>query len=144
MHVRIIAVLAVIGLGFAAPGVVAQGARHDPERAFAHLDADGNGEVTEEEFAAAERPHHRRGADRGWPGMGDKPTAEQRAAHQQALFEALDADSGGCVSSEEFAALHEVRTAMIKAHMFERMDRNSDGVITPDELPSRGRDMPEE
>jgi Ca2+-binding EF-hand superfamily protein len=144
MNVRIIAVLAVIGLSLAALGVVAQDGRHNPERAFAHLDADGNGEITEEEFAAAEPLHHRKRAHMGRPGMDNKPTAEQQAVHQQALFEALDADGDGCVSSDEFAALHEIRRALMKEHMFQRMDRNGDGVITPDELPSRGGDVPEE
>ncbi len=144
MDVRIIVVLAMIGLCLAALGVVAEGARHNPERAFAHLDADGNGEITEEEFATAEQPHHGRGAHMGRPGMSNKPTAEQRAAHEQALFEALDADGDGCVSSEEFTALHEVRRTLMKEHMFQRMDRNGDGVITPDELSSRRGDVPEE
>lgn len=144
MNARIVAVLTMIGFSLAALGVVAQDGRHNPERAFAHLDADGNGEITEEEFAAAEPPHDRKGAHRGRPGMGNKPTAEQRAVHQQALFEALDADGDGCVSSDEFAALHDVRRTLMKEHMFQRMDRNGDGVITPDELSSRRGDMPEE
>lgn len=144
MNVKIIAVLAMFGLGLAALGVAAEGGKHNPERAFAHLDADGNGEITEEEFAAAEAPHHKKRPPMGRPGMGDAPAAEQRARHHQALFEALDTDADGCVSSEEFAALHEVRTALMKEHMFQRMDRNGDGVITPDELPSRHGDMAEE
>lgn len=144
MNVKIIAVLALICLGVAALAAAHEDGKHQAESAFAHLDADGNEEITEEEFAAAEAPHHRKRHHMGRPGMGDRPTAEQRASHHQALFETLDSNADGCISSVEFASLHEVRTALVKEHMFQRMDRDGNGVLTPDEFPPHHRDMPEE
>jgi Ca2+-binding EF-hand superfamily protein len=103
------------------------------DRRFDAADADNDGMVTEQEFLATEPPRGRRGRGPG-PGaeMGDEVNNE--------VFAALDADSSGQISAEEFLLIREVMHQVMKARMFERLDKNADGVLHRDELsPHRDR-----
>jgi EF hand len=83
---------------------------------FARLDGDNNGQLTREEMRAERGEHRgRRGGHRGG-GM-----------HQLA---SADANNDGNITREEFLARPN--------QMFERLDDNSDGVISANERPQRG------
>jgi Ca2+-binding EF-hand superfamily protein len=104
-------------------------------RAFEKVDANADGQITQEELLAAGDDHmkgmgHRR--HRG--GWGHMPGAEH-ADRSAETFAALDKDGNGQLSSEEFARLREVRAEQMKKGAFARMDRNGDGVLSKDEFP---------
>lgn len=102
----IAALLMALGAGTA---IAQEGGRHGP-MSFETLDADGDGEVTAEDFEMA------------------------RAAR----FGEIDADGDGSVSEAEFVA-HAARTASERAaRMFERLDADGDGVLSRDVM-ERGR-----
>lgn len=83
---------------------------------FARLDTDNNGQLTREEMRSGRGEHRgRRGGHRGG-GM-----------HQLA---SADANNDGNITREEFLARPN--------QMFERLDDNSDGVISANERPQRG------
>merc|ERR1719162_2811450 len=93
--------------------------------AFEKFDADGDGEVTKEEFL------------KGAADMGlSKAEAEK-------IFDAADADGGGSLSREEFqvafgAGPDELREACFKnmkdpKFAFHEMDANGDGLLSEDE-----------
>lgn len=109
---------------------------------FGKVDADANSALTEEEFGMireirqaerdANRPassgtdmaarDHKRGGDRG--GMRG---SDMRGPDMQRMgFERIDADNSGSVSLDEFTAMAD--------KMFERFDRNDDGVINQDDM----------
>ncbi|MFP7674310.1 EF-hand domain-containing protein [Marivita sp. S0852] len=75
---------------------------------FADLDADGNGVVSAEEFAA---------------GVG--------------LFGRADADGNGLLTAEEIAASNQDRAERRAARMIERLDTNSDGMLSQEEVTAR-------
>ena len=105
------------------------------EERFVTVDADGNGEISLEEFEAAPRPRHHQGW-RGHPGQASNP--EQRAAKDEQLFSTLDKNDDGLLSPEEFS-MRELRTAgraMKREQMFTTLDADGNGVLTRDELPS--------
>lgn len=77
---------------------------HQADR-FASADADGNGEVTMEEFSAFIEAEKKR-------------RQEMRRAH---MFERLDSNGDGVIDAEE--------TAANNARMFDRMDGNGDGKL---------------
>jgi Ca2+-binding EF-hand superfamily protein len=83
---------------------------------FARLDSDNNGQLTREEMRAERGEHRgRRGGHRGG------------GTHQLA---SADANNDGNITREEFLARPN--------QMFERLDDNSDGVISANERPQRG------
>jgi Ca2+-binding EF-hand superfamily protein len=83
-------------------------------------DADAKaGEAKAPEGKRAEREH---GGRQGWGKHGGKGRAS-------ALFRMADTDENGQVSKAEFTAAGE--------KMFERLDRNKDGVISIDDMPDR-------
>lgn len=99
------------------------------DRMFAALDADGNGQISRAEFdGAREKRMERREArgERGKRGMG-------RMAHRGFGRDGmggmrggkLDADGDGIITRAEFQA-----PALA---MFDRVDANKDGTITPEE-----------
>jgi Ca2+-binding EF-hand superfamily protein len=111
---------------------------------FARLDKNGDGKVTADEMAQARADMQARHVDRmfarldadhdgkisrdeAMKGMDDR--AELRRGRHGAMLAKLDKDGDGAISAAEFDAAGDAR--------FYRMDRNGDGVITPDER--RGR-----
>ncbi len=93
-----------------------------PEHAFTRLDANEDGQITEDEGLA---PRRRMGE--GGP-RGDMDPA----ARWDRMLERLDADESGTISQEEFPG---------PDHAFARMDADGDGQITQDEAAQmrRGR-----
>ena len=76
---------------------------------FEHFDADGSGEITQEDLALL---------------------ADEK-------FGTLDADGSGGVSEAEFVAAAEGRAAERAARMFARLDADGDGVLSRDALENR-------
>ena len=113
---------------------------------FASADSNGDGKITEAEFLAF-KPMH--GGAPGHPGMGGMgmghgpggtpPTPQERDAQMQAfqteVFKALDTDHNGQLSAAEFSSAHEAVHNIMAKHMFTKLDRNGDGVLTKDEFP---------
>ena len=78
---------------------------------FQRLDADGDGKITRDEMQTAARRH----------------------------FLEADADGDGAVSREELKAHADARAQQRVDNIMTRLDRDKDGVISPDELPDGGR-----
>jgi Ca2+-binding EF-hand superfamily protein len=90
---------------------------------FNAADADRNGGLTPEQFAAMRM----RPADAPAP----RPErAERMAERRAAMFRALDADRNGQVTLEELRLVSEMR--------FRAADANGDGAVTREEVRSRG------
>ncbi len=110
------------------------GMRHDPAALFEKADADGDGKVTKEEFAAL-RGDRFGDMDADGDGVVSKDEliakamerAERRAEH---MLERMDENEDGAISADEFAALSEKRGG----RMFERIDANGDGAIDKAEV----------
>ena len=107
---------------------------------FARIDADGDGRIDPAEFDAHEPPargsrKHRRHSAQG----GGRPSAEQAAALEEALFERLDGNGDGVLSRDEFSrqAMRAAAGEIRKAQLFAAADRNDDGYLSPDEFPAR-------
>ena len=78
---------------------------------FAEFDANKDGKLSADEFAALEEARRK----------------ERHKAH----FERMDADGDNAVSADEFGSR--------SSKMFERFDKNGDGKLTADEMPKRGK-----
>ena len=118
---------------------------------FSEIDTNSDEMISQEELAAANLPHPRkgrhsgRGNHRGKQGSrsSDSTTTdestqqhtEKRAEMLAKLFESMDSDSDGTLTKEEFAGLHAAKKGMMKQHMFQRMDKNADGFLSRDEFP---------
>ena len=88
-------------------GVLTPDELPQPEK-FARLDWNGDGSITLEEFKT-----------------GPKPLTEaEKAAELEKQFRKLDADGDGKLTPQEFT----------NAEKFARFDRNTDGVVTLDEM----------
>ena len=100
---------------------------------FGRADANEDGRVSAEEFAAVDidRAMRRGGGQRmrpreRGPRMGGKPGERD--------FEAADTDGSGALSPQEFdASRREAR----RKRVFERMDNDGDGYLTVDEFTAR-------
>lgn len=101
-------------------GVISQDEFNGPEHAFARLDANEDGQITQEEALAATP---RQGRQAGQAGMQrGNVNPEQR---WQRMLERHDADNSGTISQDEFMGRDEV---------FDAIDANDDGQISEDEL----------
>ena len=137
--------------------------RATEEKRFAAADADGDGLVTEEEFADVDpgqifagvrqpNPRNRDGRRRG-PGADGRPGADgeamrermqQRRARAEARrqearardFATADADGDGQLSPDEYGDMPATLKATRQSEMFKRLDADGDGVLTPGEFPS--------
>lgn len=135
------------------------------EKRFAAADADGDGLVTEEEFANVEprrffagvRPPDTRNRDGRRRGPGaegrggdhvDREAMRERRAERRAEVEArrqeartrdfttADADGDGQLSPDEYGDMPATLKATRQREMFNRLDEDGDGVLTPHEFPS--------
>ncbi|EEE36257.1 EF hand domain protein [Rhodobacteraceae bacterium KLH11] len=98
----VIAAIAVTATSAAAKG---------PRPTFEELDADGNGQVTQEEVAA----------------------------HRLQKFTQADANGDGQLSVEEMQAAAQAKANARVTKMFEKHDANADGLLSEDELPKPRR-----
>ena len=132
------------------------------EKRFAAADADGDGLVTEEEFADVDprkvfagvrKPQARnRDGRRGGPGASgrgpgrkamrermEQRRAEVEARRQEARsrdFATADTDGDGQLSADEYGDMPATLKATRQSEMFSRLDADDDGVLTPGEFPS--------
>ena len=121
--------------------------RAKAEQRFNAADADSDGLVTAEEFAAADlnagfaRVHHAgkgRCADRvGRVEERERRARKWAAAGQEDVFGVADADADGQLSMQEFKALPTAVRSLRQQRLFERFDANADGSLSLAEFPSR-------
>lgn len=101
---------------------------------FKQFDADGDGFITEAEFKHPPRGKQAKAAPPPPPPCAENetdcspPTPMKRQQHQQAHFKRLDTDGDGRISQTEF---------MAKLPSFKRLDCDHDGRITQAELRNR-------
>ncbi len=116
-------------------------------RRFARVDADGDGRITAEEFAASrmDRRGRRDGDADGRPRRGGERRDGRRRGDRfggspfgERAFDAADADGDGQLSREEWRELPRAARAAARERMFARLDANDDGGLDADEF---GRDM---
>jgi len=119
---------------------------------FSAIDTNSDDMISQEELAAADLPHPRRGKGRHFgrkhhgekggerdnsSASSEKRTqrhADKRSEMQGKLFESMDSDSDGTLSRDEFAEIHTARKSLMKQHMFRHMDKNKDGFLDGDEF----------
>ena len=131
------------------------------DAAFKAADTNGDGKLSLDEFLAMKRPDGANGARGGMGGqmggghgmwgrglmMGGRdgdgcgkkdwmPTAEERAKFQHDLFDAMDTDHNGQLSRAEFDNGRDAAKTVMRKAIFARLDKNHDGYLTRDELPS--------
>lgn len=105
-----------LGLMITAVGPAAADHRGDREPiAFSDIDANGDGEITEEEFTT------------------------HRAAKRNERFEATDTNNDGLLSEEEIKEAGGRRAGRRASRMIDRFDANDDGMLSMDELPEHGQ-----
>ena len=112
---------------------------------FGQVDADADGLISLDELSAAEfgdgdmrgprARHHRPGPAKRRGPDDESPTPEQRAEREQHIFEALDADGDGQLSSAEFANRDTVLRSLRRQKMFTHLDANADGMLDASEFP---------
>ena len=124
---------------------------------LAKLDADGDGKVTPEEFAAAQMDRgEARGEGKRWrearerrakamrkrmrEGMRER-RGEMRRDRREMLsgpvFDAADGDGDGKLSKEEFGQLPQAARSVAQRRAFDRLDGDGDGVLTASEISPR-------
>lgn len=147
------ALLATLGLGLTMSALAH--ARGEPldldalatERAerFASADSDGDALLTETEFTTAaismleakgERSSHRMRRMRHHGARDSRPTEADREAREAALFALMDSDGNGELSAQEAGRENrrKAKRTLGIAHRFERLDSNTDGVLTAAEF----------
>ena len=124
---------------------------------LAKLDGDGDGKVTPEEFAAAQKGRgEARGEGKRWrearerrakamrkqmrEGMRER-RGEMRRERREMLsgpvFDAADGDGDGKLSEEEFGQLPQAARSVAQRRAFDRLDGDGDGVLTASEISPR-------
>ena len=119
---------------------------------FNAADADGDGVVSGDEFAAvdarrlladggmrSQRAHDGPSSKRGRNADRRRERAEARREQRQREFEAADADRDGQLSSGEFQGLPAAVRAERQRKLFTHLDADADGVLSPTEFPSMAR-----
>ncbi len=120
---------------------------------FAKVDADGDGKVTPEEFAAAGMARgEARGEGRRWREARERRGKEMRKRKREGMreqrreargmmsekvFDAADGDADGKLSKEEFGQLPEAARSVAQRRAFDRIDADGDGVLTASEMSPR-------
>jgi len=115
-HTKFIAAVSVAGAVVGATGAIAKPGHGGkggcgPGMTFEQIDADGNGQISKQEMEGL----------------------------REARFAATDADGDGKLTLAEIEAAAQARAKDHAAKMMERMDANSDGAVTLDELPKPRR-----
>lgn len=101
------------------------------EERFNAADADGDGLVSSDEFAALDV------RERGAKDAPDNRRAKRLRERRQGEFEVADRDGDGQLSAEEYHALPAAVRAVRQQRLFARLDADQDGVLIPREFPSR-------
>lgn len=103
-------------------------AQKNPERAakaFAHMDSDGDGQLSPNDFAQ----RRNNGGGKG----GKRPNPAK-------IFKHLDKDDNGSISKREFLSGERAqKNPEMAAKLFGRLDADNNGEITPDEFAKRPR-----
>jgi Ca2+-binding EF-hand superfamily protein len=109
-QVSTLLIAALLATGVASTATAKNGDMRAENRAqaFAQMDANSDGSVSAEEFAAA----------------GDR-------------FARADTDGNGLLTAEELAAAGQDRAAQRIARMIERLDTNKDGALSKEEIEAR-------
>ena len=116
-------------------------------RRFAAADSDGDGRVTEEEFANAARAagdgkgkgkgkHKGKSRDKGKCGKYGKRDGS-KAEWRERIFAEADRDGSGELSREELADYRKAKRRVCQRSHFSRLDRDGDGILTEEELSAR-------
>ncbi len=87
--------------------------RPGPGMMLQHLDSDGDGQITKEEFDT---------------GRGER-------------FNSIDTDSNGSLSIGEMDQMREAKREKMRQSRFERMDQDNSGAVTEEEFNIHGLDM---
>lgn len=101
-----------------------------PGGGLLRMDADGDGQISREEFQPPAQHKERRGpfarADSNNDGVVTRAEVEsvatERQQHMLAMFDSMDTDGNGSVTPQE-----------AQDHMFSRLDANNDGFVTEEE-----------
>ncbi len=138
--------LGLVGLAQAAPDgerfpIPVETLENHRTNAFTAADTNGDGYISAGEFSAFDprggRGAGHRGGKRWGKGGAEGPSAEERAAMEEALFHALDSNGDASLSIDEFTDLREARGELMKERAFARADRDGDGLLSPEEFPPR-------
>ena len=95
------------GISFAEPGEGGGKKKPNPEKAFARMDADGNGQVTLEEFTAA----HAKRLEKMKERQDERPEGAKPPPPADEIFARMDANGDDSVTIEEFTTHMENRAA---------------------------------
>ncbi len=129
-QIVLLAVIVGILLGGTAYAAGADGNGNPGRDRFERIDADGNGRIDRQEFAAAGDARFA-WLDADGDGVITLAEVEEKARRERAArrFERIDADGDGAVTRAEFTAAGDT--------MFAHLDENGDGFLSMGELERR-------